>query len=238
MKKQTQWVLAVMMAAAFPFLACTADKVEDKPLELKTSQDKISYVLGREVGQGLGGLPSKIDLNVFMRGLRDSLDQRSSLLTPEQEEQAKADFTAQMKEEESKKWAATAEQNQKAEEDFLAKNKPQEGVVTTPSGLQYQVVKDGSGAGIKESDKVKVHYRGTLIDGTEFDSSYARNQPAVFTVSGVIPGWTEGLQLMKIGGKYRLWIPSKLAYGARGAGQSIGPNTLLIFEVEPLEIAN
>ena len=111
-------------------------------------------------------------------------------------------------------------------------------MVTTASGLQYQVLKEGTGAAIKETDRVKVHYRGTLSDGTEFDSSYARNQPAVFDVAGVIPGWTEGLQLMKFGGKYRLWVPSKLAYGARGAGQAIGPNSLLIFDVEPIEIAN
>jgi FKBP-type peptidyl-prolyl cis-trans isomerase len=237
MRKHTKWVLAVL-AAAFPFLVWAADKAGEKALELKTAQDKTSYVLGREVGQGLRESPSKIDLSVFMRGIQDSLNKRPSLLTPEEENQVKADFSTQMKEEQSKKWAAMVEQNQKAEEDFLTRNKPQKGVITTPSGLQYQIIKEGSGASIKESDQVKVHYRGTLIDGTEFDSSYARNQPAVFAVNGVIPGWTEGLQLMKIGGKYRIWIPSKLAYGTRGAGQTIGPNTLLIFDVEPLEIAN
>jgi FKBP-type peptidyl-prolyl cis-trans isomerase len=109
-------------------------------------------------------------------------------------------------------------------------------VVTTASGLQYEVLQEGTGTAITETDRVKVHYRGALVDGTVFDSSYDRNQPAVFDVSGVIPGWTEGLQLMKTGGKYRLWIPSKLAYGSRGAGKVIGPNSLLIFEVEPLEV--
>jgi len=237
MKKQTQWALAVAVAV-FPFLVWAADKAGSKPLELKTAQDKISYVLGREVGQGLGESPSKIDLNIFVQGLQDSLNKKESLLSPEEEEQVKAEFAAQMKEEQSKKWAAMAEQNRKAEEDFLAKNKSQKDVVTTQSGLQYQVLKQGGGDSIKETDRVKVHYRGTLIDGTEFDSSYARNQPAVFAVNGVIPGWTEGLQLMKIGGKYRLWIPSKLAYGPRGAGRTIGPNAMLIFDVEPLEMAN
>jgi len=99
------------------------------------------------------------------------------------------------------------------------------------------VVQEGTGDALKETDRVKVHYRGTLIDGTEFDSSFSRNEPAEFEVGGVIPGWTEGLQLMKVGGKYKLWVPSKLAYGARGAGRVIGPNSMLIFEVEPLEVA-
>ena len=237
MKKPTKWMLAVMVAV-FPFLVWAADKAGNKALELKTAQDKISYVLGREVGQGLSESPSKIDLNIFMQGLQDSLNKRPSPLTPEEEEQVKVEFSNQMKAEQSKKWEAMAEQNLKAEEDFLAKNKSQKGVVTTQSGLQYQIIKEGSGDSIKETDRVKVHYRGTLIDGTEFDSSYARNQPAVFAVNGVIPGWTEGLQIMKIGGKYRMWIPSKLAYGARGAGRSIGPNSMLVFDVEPLEIAN
>ncbi len=228
----------VVVAAAFlPFLSWSADKAATPP-ELKTFQDKISYVLGREVGQGLSESPSKIDVDLFMRGIQDTLNNRKSLVSPEEEEQVKTEFSTQMRDAQAKKLAAMAEQNAKAEESFLSKNKSQKGVVTTASGLQYQVIKEGTGAGIKESDRVKVHYRGTLIDGTEFDSSYARNQPAVFDVAGVIPGWTEGLKLMKFGGKYRLWVPSKLAYGARGAGQAIGPNSLLIFEVEPVEIAN
>jgi FKBP-type peptidyl-prolyl cis-trans isomerase len=230
--------VVVIIVVFLPFLSSAADKAATKPPELKTSQDKLSYVLGREVGQGLSESPSKINLDLFMRGIQDFLNKRQSLVSPEEEEQVKADFSAQMREEQAKKLAAMADQNAKAEESFLAKNKSQKGVVTTASGLQYEVVKEGTGAAIKETDRVKVHYRGTLIDGTEFDSSYARNQPAVFDVAGVIPGWTEGLQLMKFGGKYRIWVPSKLAYGARGAGRAIGPNSLLIFDVEPIEIAN
>jgi len=229
--------IAIVVVAFFPFLSWSADKAAMPP-ELKTFQDKISYVLGREVGQGLSESPSKIDVDLFMRGIQDTLNQRKSLVSPEEEEQVKTEFSTQMREAQTKKLAAMAEQNAKAEESFLSKNKSQKGVVTTASGLQYQVLKEGTGAGIKDSDRVKVHYRGSLIDGTEFDSSYARNQPAVFDVAGVIPGWTEGLKLMKFGGKYRLWVPSKLAYGARGAGQAIGPNSLLIFDVEPIEIAN
>ncbi len=236
--KYVHAMLVMVVMAFIPFLSWSADKAANPPPELKTFQDKLSYVLGREVGQGLSESPSKIDLNLFMRGVEDMLNNRKSLVSQEEEEQVKTDFSAQMQAEQAKKLAAMADQNAKAEESFLAKNKPQKGVVTTASGLQYQVLKEGTGAGIKENDRVKVHYRGTLIDGTEFDSSYARNQPAVFDVAGVIPGWTEGLKLMKFGGKYRLWVPSKLAYGARGAGRVIGPNSLLIFDVEPIEIAN
>lgn len=229
----------VVVAVAFlPFLSWSADKAATPPPELKTFQEKLSYVLGREVGQGISESPSKIDLNLFMRGIQDTIGNRKSLVSPQEEEQVKAEFGAQMREAQSKKMAALADQNAKAEESFLAKNKSQQGVVTTVSGLQYQVLKDGAGAGIKSTDRIKVHYRGSLIDGTEFDSSYARNQPAVFDVAGVIPGWTEGLQLMKFGGQYRLWVPSKLAYGERGAGRAIGPNSLLIFDVEPIEISN
>jgi FKBP-type peptidyl-prolyl cis-trans isomerase len=230
--------LVTGVIAFLPLAAWSADKAATAPPELKTFQDKLSYVLGREVGQGLNESPSKIDVNLFMRGVQDILNNRKSPLPPEEEEQVKAEFSAQMQAEQTKKLAAAADRNAKAEESFLAKNKSEKGVVTTASGLQYQVLKEGTGAAIQQTDKVKVHYRGSLIDGTEFDSSYARNQPAVFDVAGVIPGWTEGLQLMKFGGKYRLWVPSKLAYGPRGAGSVIGPNSLLIFDVEPIEIAN
>jgi FKBP-type peptidyl-prolyl cis-trans isomerase len=232
------YALMVAVMAIIPLRSWSADKIATPAPELKTYEDKLSYILGREVGQGLSESPSKIDLNLFMRGIQDRLNNRTSLVSDQEEEQVKADFSAKMQAEQAKKLAATADQNAKAEEAFLSKNKSQKGVVTTASGLQYQTLKEGTGASIKANDRVRVHYRGTLIDGSEFDSSYARNQPAVFDVAGVIPGWTEGLQLMKFGGKYRLWVPSKLAYGARGAGRAIGPNSLLIFEVEPIEIAN
>jgi FKBP-type peptidyl-prolyl cis-trans isomerase FklB len=236
--KITKAVLTLMMVmttlAFFP--ACSADKPEAKAPDLATFEQKISYVFGREIGQSFQEAPTKVDLDAFMRGIQDAMSKRPSLISTEEEEKAKTEFSAKMQEEQTKRVAAVAEKNQKEEEAFLAKNKSEQGVVTTASGLQYQVVQEGTGDPLKETDKVKVHYRGTLIDGTEFDSSYSRNEPAEFEVGGVIPGWTEGLQLMKVGGKYRLWVPSKLAYGARGAGRTIGPNTLLIFEVEPLEV--
>jgi FKBP-type peptidyl-prolyl cis-trans isomerase len=229
-------VVLALMGTMILLLACSTDKPASKAPEIKTFEQKISYVFGREIGQSFSETPTKIDLDLFMLGIQDAMNQRPSLISTEEEEKTKEEFSAKMQEEQSKRLAALADKNQKEEDAFLDKNKSQQGVVTTPSGLQYEVLQEGTGAAIQETDRVKVHYRGTLIDGTEFDSSYSRNQPAVFDVSGVIPGWTEGLQHMKIGGKYRLWIPSKLAYGARGAGKMIGPNTLLIFEVEPLEV--
>lgn len=234
--KTAMTVLVVMMTLLF-FLACSADKPEAKAPELNTFEQKISYVFGREIGQSFQEAPTKVDLDAFMRGIKDAMNKTPSLISTEEEEKAKTEFSAKMQEEQAKRMAAVAEKNQKDEESFLAKNKSEPGVVTTASGLQYQVIQEGTGDALKETDRVKVHYRGTLIDGTEFDSSYSRNEPAEFEVGGVIPGWTEGLQLMKVGGKYRLWVPSKLAYGARGAGRVIGPNTMLIFEVEPLEVA-
>ena len=234
--RNVKTVLMVMVTLLF-FLACSADKPEAKAPEFNTFEQKISYVFGREIGQSFQEAPTKVDLDAFMRGIQDAMNKNPSLISAEEEEKAKMEFSAKMQEEQAKRMTAVAEKNLKDEEGFLAKNKSEQGVVTTASGLQYQVVQEGTGDALKETDRVKVHYRGTLIDGTEFDSSYSRNEPAEFEVGGVIPGWTEGLQLMKVGGKYRLWIPSKLAYGARGAGRAIGPNTMLIFEVEPLEVA-
>jgi FKBP-type peptidyl-prolyl cis-trans isomerase len=232
---KTALVLAV---AVFPFLVWAADKAVSSAPELKNFEEKISYIMGREIGQSINEAPSKIDINAFIRGLQDAVQNRPSTMSPEDEEAVKAEFSTRMQAEQAAKTAALSEENRKSEEAFLAKNKTVKGVVTTASGLQYQVITPGTGATPKETDRVKVNYRGTLLDGTEFDSSYARNQPAVFPVNGVIPGWTEALQLMKLGGKYKIWVPSALAYGPRGAGRAIGPNAMLIFEVEPLEIVD
>jgi FKBP-type peptidyl-prolyl cis-trans isomerase len=227
---------AVLIMTLFLFLSCSPEKPETKVSDLSTFEQKISYVFGREVGLSFREAPTQVDLEAFMRGIQDAIGQKPSIISLEEEEKTKMQFSAKMQEEQAKRIAELADKNLKDEESFLARNQSEEGVVTTASGLQYQVLQDGAGAALKETDRVKVHYRGVLIDGTEFDSSYSRNEPAVFEVNGVIPGWAEGLQLMRFGGKYKLWIPSKLAYGARGAGRSIGPNALLIFDVEPLEL--
>jgi FKBP-type peptidyl-prolyl cis-trans isomerase FklB len=229
-------IILISLVVLLPFLSLATDQKKESDVELKTFADKISYVLGQEVGGGLKNSPTNINLELFMRGLKDSLDDQKSLVDPDEAIQIKQEFTRQYKESQAKIRAEISQKNQQAESVFMAENKNKEGVVTTESGLQYMVLKKGDGSKPTRSDTVTVHYRGALLDGTEFDSSYERDQPATFQVAGVIAGWTEALQLMNVGSKFRLFIPSKLAYGKRGAGGKIGPNEMLIFDVELLEI--
>lgn len=218
MKKSLIATTAALLSL-FPLAAFSADKADGKTPEFKTFEEKISYVLGREIGQGVKDAPAKIDINLMRRGIEDAVNNRPSAVAPAEEAAVKMEFSNRIQQAQEKKMAAQAEANLKAEEAFLAKNKDEKGIVTTASGLQYEVLRNAAGAKPKETDKVKVNYRGKLIDGREFDSSYARNQPAVFPVKGVIPGWTEALQLMPVGSAYRIFIPSRLAYGERGAGR-------------------
>ncbi|KPK02452.1 MAG: hypothetical protein AMK71_02140 [Nitrospira bacterium SG8_35_4] len=203
---------------------------------LKNEKDRLSYAIGMDIGNGLQR--QNIDLNpeIVAQGIWDSLSGGKTLLT----EQEYRDTMTAFKEEMSKKQMALmqefSDKNKKDGENFLAENKTRDGITTLPSGLQYKVIQAGTGKTPKASDTVTVNYRGTLIDGTEFDSSYRRGQPASFPVKGVIPGWTEALQLMKEGAKWELYIPSNLAYGERGAGRNIGPNSTLIFEVELISV--
>ncbi|MBV9008627.1 MAG: FKBP-type peptidyl-prolyl cis-trans isomerase [Verrucomicrobia bacterium] len=212
-------------------VASTSLFAEDQPA-LKDSKDKVSYSFGLNVGFNLQR--QKIDLNpdAFMAGLKDALSGKQPQLTEEQVREVMTQFQKDMDD----KQKAAAEKNHTDGEKFLAENKNKPGVKTTASGLQYKVEKEGTGATPKATDTVVVNYRGTLLDGTEFDSSYKRGQPATFPVNQVIKGWTEALQLMKAGSKYQLFIPADLAYGARGAGGQIGPNSTLIFEVELLDV--
>jgi len=234
MKHRSFCIAATALFLALPLISPAADQNSQK--QLQTYQEKISYVLGREVGRSFKESPTKIEIDIFMQGLADGLKDSKSLLTPEEEKAVKSEFTKQINQDRARKQAALSDTNLKAEKEFLIDNKSKAGVKTTASGLQYKVLRQGTGAKPQATDKVKVNYRGTLIDGTEFDSSYKRNKPAIFPVNGVIAGWTEALQLMSPGSKYRLFVPSKLAYGARGAGKMIGPNAILIFDVELLEI--
>ena len=199
--------------------------------DLKTFSQRLSYAMGVEIAGSLKELKKDIDLDTFLRGFKDGLAGNKSLLTEEQTEATKKEFIAKMQAERTEKNKVAGEKNLKEGAAYLAENAKKKGVVTTKSGLQYEVLKEGAGAAPKASDVVKVQYRGTLVDGTEFDSSYKRNEPATFPVTGVIPGWTEALQLMKVGGKYRLAIPAELAYKENGPGP-IGPNAVLLFEVE------
>ena len=204
---------------------------QDKSTPLKDSKDKISYSIGLNIGFNLKKQNVTINPDTFVLGLKDALAGKPQMT----EEQVKETMTAFEKEMTDKQKSAGVKNGADGEK-FLAENKKKEGVKTTASGLQYKVLKEGSGAQPKETDTVIANYRGTLIDGTEFDSSYKRGQPATFPVSGVIRGWTEALQLMKAGSKYQLFIPANLAYGERAIGGDIGPNSTLIFEVELLEV--
>jgi len=198
---------------------------------LKDQKDKISYILGMDIGNNLKKQSVSVNPKVFAKGMEDALAGSKSLLTEQEVQETMMAFQKEM----IAKQAEVAKKNKAEGEAFLAENKKKEGVKALPSGLQYKVIKAGTGKKPKSNDMVTVNYRGTLIDGTEFDSSYKRGQPATFQVNGVIPGWTEALQLMEEGAKWQLFIPSNLVYGERGQGP-IGPNSTLIFEVELISI--
>ncbi len=208
------------------------------PLTLKTQKEKFSYALGMNLGAGLHRQAVAVDPNILARGLKDSLAGGKTLLT---EEEARATLTQmqnEVRQKQQEKMQQAGEGNKKEGEAFLAANKTKEGVVTLPSGLQYKILKEGTGPKPTASDSVVCNYKGTLIDGKEFDSSYKRGEPATFPVNGVIKGWTEALQLMSVGSKWQLFVPADMAYAARGAGADIGPGATLIFEVELVSTAD
>jgi FKBP-type peptidyl-prolyl cis-trans isomerase FklB len=201
-------------------------------LQLKDSKDKVSYSIGLDIGNTFKRQKLDINLEVLFAGLKDAISGATPLMTEDQVKETLAAFSKEMMEKQAAERKVTAEANEAVGKKFLAENKTKPGVKTTASGLQYKVLKEGTGPSPKTTDSVVANYKGTLIDGKEFDSSYKRNEPATFPVSGVIKGWTEALQLMKVGSKYQLFVPPDLAYSSRGAGPDIGPNATLIFEVE------
>src|SRR5213076_413663 len=203
---------------------------QEKSPQLKDQKDKVSYSIGMNIGFNLS--KQKVDINpdILAAGIKDAIAGKPQLTTDQVKE-----IMAQFEKDMEAKQKQMGEKNKTDGTKFLEDNKKKPGVKTTASGLQYKVEKEGTGPQPKATDMVTVNYRGTLIDGTEFDSSYKRGQPATFPVNGVIKGWTEALQLMKVGSKYQLWIPSNLAYGERSVSPEIGPNATLIFEVELLD---
>jgi FKBP-type peptidyl-prolyl cis-trans isomerase len=229
-------IVLIGLVILLPFLSLATDEEKETDVELKSFSQKLSYTLGQQIGNNIKESPTEIDVDIFVRGIKDSLKGSKSLLSEEETNEIRQEFSRQIQENRNQKVAVLSEKNLKDGQAFLAENKKKEGIVTTDSGLQYKVLKQGDGPKPLATDKVTVHYRGALLDGTEFDSSYKRGQPASFQVGGVIRGWTEALQLMNVGSKYQLFIPSDLAYGQRGAGQRIGPNSMLIFDVELLSI--
>ena len=233
MKKTLTSVLAACAVLALAACQKNADKKE-----LKTETEKVSYAIGMDIGNSLKRLETDIDTNALRQGADDVLQGKKTLMTQDEVMKTMQEFAKNLQANQEKKTKEKAGKNLEEGKKFLEENAKKEGVVTTKSGLQYQVITEGKGAKPKATDRVSVHYKGTLLDGTTFDSSYDRGQPATFPLNAVIPGWTEGVQLMSVGSKYKLWIPAELGYGERGAGPKIGPNATLTFEVELLSIGD
>ena len=202
----------------------------------ETEDDKVSYSVGYRLGNDFKRQQVKINPDMVLKGIQDATAGGATLMTEEEMRSAMSNVANRVKAAHMETLKKQGEENLKAGEAFLAENAAKEGVKTLESGLQYKVIEAGSGKSPQKSDKVTVNYRGTLIDGTEFDSSYSRNEPATFGVAQVIPGWTEALQLMKEGDKWEIYIPSRLGYGERGAGGRIPPNSALIFEVQLISV--
>jgi FKBP-type peptidyl-prolyl cis-trans isomerase FklB len=207
---------------------------------LTTRKQKFSYALGMDIGSKVGASLKQqsvdVDSSLVSQGLKDAMGGAKTRLTQEEAQAVLKEVQTEVNKERQEKMAAAAAKDKTEGDAFLTANKSKAGIVTLPSGLQYKILTAGTGPKPAATDTVVCNYRGTLIDGKEFDSSYKRGQPATFGVSQVIKGWTEALQLMPVGSKWQLFIPSSLAYGERGAGAEIGPNSTLIFEVELLSI--
>ena len=203
---------------------------------LKDQKDKISYSIGMEMGKNLKRQSLDLNPDILLKGIKDAFSGEKALMTDQEIAETMTAFQKEMMAKQQETAKKLGEKNKKEGEVFLAENKKKEGVVTLPSGLQYKLIKPGTDKKPKATDTVKAHYRGTLIDGKEFDSSYRRGEPVSFPVNGVIPGWSEALQLMGEGAKWQVFIPSNLAYGERGAGRDIGPNATLVFEIELISI--
>jgi len=235
------------VAVLFTF-SCQKDTTPSKKAEitladLKTEDDKVSYSIGYSMGSSFKKDALPMNLEVFEKGIKDGFAGGEQILNEEQINETMKTFQQKMRAQKQAETMARMEERKKAGEankekgqKFLEENKTKEGVVTLESGLQYKILKEGTGASPTATNTVKCHYKGTTIDGKEFDSSYKRGEPATFALDKVIKGWTEGLQLMKEGGQWQFFVPAELAYGARGAGEEIGPNEVLIFEVELLGI--
>ncbi len=208
----------------------------DQGTQLKDKKDKISYSIGVDVGKSIQKQKIEINPDPFMAGFKDGQADKPTLMTEDEIRQTLMALQTEMLEKQKSDMKEAATKNLAEGQKFLDENKKKKDVVTLPSGLQYRIIKEGKGESPKATDVVTTHYRGKLINGTEFDNSYNRGEPVKFAVNGVIPGWTEALQLMKPGAKWELFIPSKLAYGENGVGQIIGPNSALVFEVELLSV--
>ena len=230
--------IAMAMVVMAGLSACNNEKSEQTSVVLDNEVKKFSYAMGMDVGQSIKGLGAEIDQAALNAAIEDVLSGSTLKLEAAQSTQIKQDFFRKKQEAQMAERKTAGAENKAKGEAFLAENAKKEGVTVTASGLQYEVLTQGDGKKPAATDTVKVHYQGTLLDGTEFDSSYKRGQPISFPLNGVIKGWTEGVALMPVGSKYKFYIPSNLAYGERGAGAKIGPDSTLIFTVELLAIEN
>ena len=232
MKKQIGIFIAFLMIA----ISCTTNEKVAKAPQLIDYMDTVSYSVGVDIGKSFRLQEMDIDPDAMARGLSDAFSDKETALTEDEIQSTLINFRQIFQQKQRDIAQRKAQEAAVAEEAYLAESASKDGVVSLPSGLQYKVITPGDGPSPLTTDKVKVHYRGTLTDGTVFDSSYDRGQPISFNVSGVIKGWTEALLLMQVGAKWELTIPSGLGYGARGGGAKIPPNSTLLFEVELLEI--
>jgi len=224
-------------ATKAPAAQSKAPAASSSDAALPTQKDKLSYAIGMSIGRGFHKDNVDIDPNVLLRGMKDAMAGGQTLMTEQQAQATIGELQNQMRAKMEAQRSQSADTNKSQGDAFLAANKTKPGVVTLPSGLQYKILKEGTGPKPTAADTVSCNYRGTSTDGKEFDSSASHgDKPATFPVSGVIKGWTEALQLMPVGSKWQLVLPPSLAYGARGAGDAIGPNETLIFEVELVSI--
>lgn len=221
-----------LLVAAVMLVGCS-----DDTSKLSTVEQKYSYALGQDIGKSLKQLPVKMEVEYLFQGVRDALADEHKL-TDEETKAVLQEFATKMRGAQAEKQKTEADENAKTGKAYQDKNAKKEGVTVTKSGLQIETLKEGTGPSPKATDTVTVNYEGRLVDGTVFDSSYKRKQPATFPLNRVIAGWTEGLQHMKVGGKYRLVVPPELAYGPNGTGSKIGPNSTLVFDVELLSIGD
>lgn len=238
MNKITQ--LSVIAAGIFLASCGSTRQTKDQDIKLETQEQKLSYAIGKDVGSNLRNNKIKVDSDIFLKGFRDAVNDTDGkakyLMTDAEITSTFQEYQKSKMAEMQKQQEAEASRYRAEGEQFLTNNRSKAGIKETASGLQYEVIKEGSGAKPTGNSTVKVHYTGTLLDGTVFDSSVQRGEPAQFPLNGVIKGWTEGLQLMNKGSKYKLYIPADLAYGNQGAGELIKPGMTLIFEVELLDI--
>lgn len=234
---KNQLIIAATVTATALLVGCKPAEQEAAPPSLETEAQKVAYGMGLSLGSRLKQEPMEIDVEAFNLGIKHALQEADPLMTQEEVAQTLQSFQQKQIAKRQEEMQQMAEKNKTEGEAFLTENASKEGVTTTESGLQYKVITAGEGDKPSADDVVEVHYKGTLLDGTEFDSSYKRNSTVKFPVQGVIPGWTEALQLMPVGSKWELYIPSDLAYGPGGTGGGpIGPNATLIFEVELIGI--